>query len=181
MEVPQVDNNELLMEAPAGNMDAQAAQDLSVYVPEKIRKPGEIGFALLGIVPGVLGYYFALDMTSDSYSSPSVFPKIASVIIMACGIVSLTKALRRAKPPAGSETLVQYLLPRDVVFVIGMLVVYCIALPTVHFIPSSYVFMVVGMIYLHRGRKILQSLIISAVALALLVAVFRYVFLVILP
>lgn len=176
-----MDSNELLVEAPAGNVDANAAQDLSVYVPEKVRKPGEIGFAALGILLGMLGYYFALDMTSDTYSAPSVFPKIASIIIMACGAVSLLKAVRREKPPAGSETVFQYLLPRDVVFVICMLVAYSIALPIAHFIPSSYVFMVVGMIYLHRGKKILQSLIISALALAVLVAVFRYVFLVILP
>lgn len=154
--------------------------DLSVYVPEKVRKPGELGFAILGIVLGILGYYFAMDMTSETYSSPSVFPKLASTIIIACGAVSLRKALKRSAPPAG-ETVFGYLLPRDVLVVLIMLVLYCIALPRLHFIPSSYAFMVAGMIYLHRGKKIVQSLIYSALALLVLVVVFRYLFLVILP
>jgi hypothetical protein len=158
----------------------EQSRDLSAYVPEKIRKPGEIGFALIGIVFGILGYYFALGMTSDTYSSPSVFPKIASVIITACGLVSLVKAARREHPEAGA-TVLQYLFPRDVVFMLVMLFAYCLALPRLHFAVSSYLFMAVGMIYLHRGKKILQSLIYSGIALALLVAVFRYVFLVILP
>ena len=41
--------------------------------------------------------------------------------------------------------------------------------------------MVAGMIYLHRGKYIWQSFVISAAAMAVLVAIFRYVFLVILP
>lgn len=159
---------------------ANVPQDLSVYVPPKIRKPGEIGFALIGIVFGVLGYYFALDMTSDTYSSPSVFPKLSSLVIIACGLVTLVKTVKRQPPPAG-ETVAGYLLPRDVVVVLLMLSAYCVALPKLHFIPSSYAFMVFGMIYLHRGKQIVQSCVYSAIALAVLVLVFRYLFLVILP
>jgi putative tricarboxylic transport membrane protein len=161
--------------------ETPASRDLSVYVPEKVRKPGEVVFALLGTFFGVFGYCFALEMTSDSYSAPSVFPKTASVLIIACGAVSLVKALRREKAPSGEATLFGFLLPRDVLFVLGMLVVYCLALPYLHFIASSYLFMVAGMIWLRRGEKIFQSLIVSAATLAILVAVFRYVFLVILP
>ena len=159
----------------------EQVKDLSVYVAEKVRKPGEIGFALLGTLLGVLGYYFAMGMTSDSYAAPSVFPKIASTIIIVCGLICLARSLRKEKPPAESSSVFRYLLPKDVVFVLGMLVVYCIILPYAHFIPSSYAFMVTGMIYLHRGKKIVQSLFISAGALAVLVGIFRYVFLVMLP
>ena len=161
-------------------LQQEEVQDLSVYVPEKVRKPGEIGFAVLGVLFGVLGYYFAMDMTSETYSSPSVFPKLASLIIIACGGVSLYRAIKRQAPPKG-ETVFAYLLPRDVLVVLLMLVAYCVALPKLHFIPSSYAFMVAGMIYLHRGKKIVQSLIYSAIALLVLVVVFRYLFLVILP
>jgi hypothetical protein len=41
--------------------------------------------------------------------------------------------------------------------------------------------MVIGMVYLQRGKNIIRALLISAVSLAVLVAVFRYLFLVILP
>ena len=144
------------------------------------RKPGELGMAAIMFLLGALGYYFALDMTSGEYSSPSVFPKFASVIIMAGSAYNLLKALGRGKPGI-TDGLVKYLLPVDVVVIVLLLIAYCIALPHLHFIPSSYAFMVIAMVYLQRGKKIPQALIISALFLALLVAVFRYLFLVILP
>ena len=163
-----------------GAVEEIKGKDLSVYVPEKVRKPGEIGFALLGTMFGMLGYYFAMGMTSGSYSAPSVFPKIASSLIVIFGLTCLAKAFVKDKP-AQSETVFHYLLPKDVIFMLMMLVVYCIVMPYAGFISSSYVFMVVGMIYLHKGKKIAQSIFISAGALAALVVVFRYIFLVILP
>ncbi len=159
----------------------EAARDLSVYVPEKHRKPGETAFAIIATVFGVLGYYFALDMTSENYSSPSVFPKLASVIIIICGLTCICKACKKEAPEAGSPSVLKYLLPKDVIVVLALLLAYCIALPRLHFIVSSYIFMVIGMIYLHRGKYIWQSFVISAAAMAALVVVFRYVFLVILP
>jgi len=160
---------------PAGTV-----KDLSKYVPEARRKPGELGTAAIMFLIGALGYYFALDMTSGEYSSPSVFPKLASTVIMACSAVNFLKALRRDKP--GTETtLTGYLLPMDVVVVVVLLVAYCVALPRLHFVASSYAFMVIGMVYLQRGKNIVRALLISAVSLAVLVAVFRYLFLVILP
>lgn len=175
-------NSEIAANAAAVNMaeHLDEPKDLSVYVPETVQKPGEVAFNLMWVLFGVLGYYFAMDMTSDTYSSPSVFPKFASVIIIFCAGISLFKAVKRAKPAEG-ETAIKYLLPRDVAVIIGMVAAYCFALPVLHFIPASYIFLVAGMVYLHRGKKILQSCIYSAIALAVLVLVFRFLFLVILP
>lgn len=161
--------------------DLPESHGLAEYVEETERKPGEIVFCLLGTMIGVLGWYFALDMTSDSYSSPSVFPKITSSIIILCGIITLFKSVRRNPPAKDSPGALQYLLPRDVFVIIGMLLVYCLVLPILHFIPASYLFMVAGMVYLHRGKNIVRCLVYSAIALLVLVLVFRYLFLVILP
>lgn len=162
-------------------LTAGEPQDLSVFVPEKVRKPGEIAFALIWIIIGALGYYFALDMTSDSYSAPSVFPKLSSTVILLCGAVILAKALKKEKAEAGGAGVFQFLLPRDVLVMISLVLLYCVALPNLHFVPSSFVFLAAGMIYLYRGRKIALPVIVSACTLAVLVAIFRYVFLVILP
>lgn len=159
----------------------EAAKDLSVYVPETVRKPGEIVFACMGVLLGVLGWYFAMDMGGDTYSSPSVFPKIASTVIILCGSSTLLKALKKSPPPADSESAFSYLLPKDVLVMLLMLIAYCVILPHLHFIPSSYLFMVAGMIYLQHGKNIVRSLIYSAIALLVLVIIFRYLFLVILP
>ncbi|HHX58969.1 MAG: tripartite tricarboxylate transporter TctB family protein [Synergistaceae bacterium] len=170
---------EFSAEAAAGET-AGTIKDLSKYVPEARRKPGELGMAAITFLLGALGYYFALDMTSGEYSSPSVFPKLASTLIMACSAFNFYKALRKEKREA-SVTLTGYLLPMDVVVVLVLLVAYCFILPRLHFVASSYAFMVIGMVYLQRGKNIIRALLISAVSLAVLVAVFRYLFLVILP
>ena len=162
-------------------IEKEEARDLSSYVPERHRKPGETAFAIIATVFGVLGYYFALGMTSENLSSPSVFPKLASTIIIICGVICIYKSCKKEAPAADSPSVFRYLLPRDVIVILALLLAYCIALPRLHIIPSSYVFMVAGMIYLHRGKYIWQSFVISAAAMAVLVAIFRYVFLVILP
>ena len=165
-----------------GNASDEAAspKDLSTFVPEARRKPGELGIAAIGFLIGALGYYFALDMTSGEYSSPSVFPKLASTVIMLCSAVNFFRAVKREKPEA-APSLARFLFPGDVVVVLCFLVAYCVALPRLHFIASSFAFLVVGMIYLQRGKNIVRALLVSAAALAVLVAVFRYLFLVILP
>ncbi len=175
------------MEEPkgmAGNGPAQGtslpAKDISKYVPETRRKPGELGIALVAFLIGALGYYFALGMTSGKFSSPSVFPKLASALIMALSAFNFVKALHRDKPEE-SSSLGRYLFPADVVVILLLLVAYCVVLPRLHFIASSYLFMVLAMVYLQRGKKILRAVLVSALALAVLVAVFRYLFLVILP
>ncbi|MGI6784017.1 MAG: tripartite tricarboxylate transporter TctB family protein [Aminivibrio sp.] len=166
-----------LPEAPEA---APAVKDLSVFVPEAHRRPGELGAAALGFLLGALGYYFALDMTSGEYSSPSVFPKFASALIMACTGVILLRGLKKDKQKDGPG-LAAFLLPMDVVVVLILLVAYCVALPWLRFVPSSFLFMVIGMVYLQRGKNIVRAVLISAASLAVLVAIFRFLFMVILP
>ncbi len=156
-------------------------KDLSTFVSEAHRKPGELGFAAFGFIIGALGYYFALDMTSGEYSSPSVFPKLASTIIMVCSAVNFLRTLRRERPEASAPSLAKFLLPGDVVVVLVLLTAYCILLPRLHFIASSFAFLVAGMVYLQRGKNVIRAIVISAASLAVLVAIFRYLFLVILP
>ena len=98
------ESREFLAEGAAGTV-----KDLSKYVPEARRKPGELGMAVLMFLLGALGYYFTLDMTSGEYSSPSVFPKLASMVIMACSAVNFFKAVRREKPEAEATLIAQAL------------------------------------------------------------------------
>jgi hypothetical protein len=174
------ESKEILAEGNAAE-GAASLKDLSTFVPEAHRKPGELGIAAITFLIGALGYYFALDMTSGEYSSPSVFPKLASTVIMLCSAVNFFRAVKREKPEATAPSLARFLFPGDVVVVLCFLVVYCIALPKLHFVVSSFAFLALGMIYLQRGKHIVRALLVSAVSLAVLVAVFRYLFLVILP
>lgn len=175
-------NSEQNREAiPVNEAPKEPQRDISTFVPEKHRKPGETAFAMLATMVGILGYYFAMGMTSENLSSPSVFPKIASVIIVLCGIICIYRSCKKEAPEEGTPNVFHYLLPKDVLVILILLLIYCLVLPKLHFIISSYAFIAIGMIYLHRGTYIWQSLAISAGAIALLVVIFRYVFLVILP
>lgn len=165
----------------AAEENAPVKKNLSDFVQETTLKPGERGFAILTIIFGALGYYFALGMTHDSLSAPSVFPKLASGIIMICGAVTLFKDIRYCKPADGKQPVWKFLIPKDVLFMLSCLIIYCVALPYIHFIAASYIFMVAGIIYLHHGKYVVKALIISAASLAVLVVIFHYIFMVILP
>lgn len=167
--------------ARSEGVSKETVRDLSTFVPEKRRKPGETAFAMLATMVGILGYYFAMGMTSENLSSPSVFPKISSVIIVICGLICVYNSSKKEAPAEGAPNIFNFLLPKDVLVILILLLVYCLVLPKLHFIISSYAFIAIGMIYLHRGKYIWQSLLISAIAITLLVVIFRYVFLVILP
>ena len=116
---------------------ATAVKDISVFVPEAHRKSGELGAAALAFLLGVLGYYFALDMTSGEYSSPSVFPKFASVIIMASSAFIFARGLKKEKEK-DAPGLFAFLLPMDVVAVVVLLVVYCMILPWAGLCPLLF-------------------------------------------
>lgn len=147
-----------------------------------LRKPGELGFSVLAFVFGALGYYFAMDMTSGELSSPSVAPKVASVIIMVMALASFFKALtKKEKVEVSFSTLSKYLFTRDVLVVLVLLASYSIALPLLHFEIASFLFLVVALVYLQNFKRIPMCIAIAFVTIAVLVAIFTFIFKVMLP
>lgn len=145
------------------------------------RRPGEIGFAFLFVLFGALGYYFALDMTSGKYSSPSVAPKIASSVIMLMGLAELWKGLKKRSNGVDASRLFSFLFTREVLFVLVLLVLYSVLLPMLHFPLASFLFLMLALLYLHRWKKVGLCTAISVGTVVVLVGVFKYVFQVMLP
>ena len=159
---------------------AQTGQSVEVQKTE--RKAGELGFSTLAILFGAAGYYFALDMTSGELSSPSVAPKMASIIIMIMGTISLFKAITKKKAiKVTPSILFSYLFSRDVLVILVLLAAYSVALPTLHFPVASFLFLVIALVYLQNFKKIPMCLGIAAGMLAMLIAIFTYIFKVQLP
>ena len=79
--------------------------------------------------------------------------------------------LRRAAKEVLSEVFLVYT---------AVIIVYTILIGPVHFLPSSFMFLFVSMIYL-KGSTFFKSLIISAVSLGGIYFIFQYVFRVVLP
>lgn len=162
-------------------IEHQTSNNVTEVSKEPCRKRGELGLAVILFLFGAAGYYFAIGMTSETYSSPSVFPKLISFLIMLFSVVIFFQARKRHRPDENEPPLFAFLFPKDVFVLITLLVVYAVVLPYLHFIAASYLFLVTGIIYLQRGKNKLRAFIISAAALAILVVIFRYIFMVILP
>ena len=62
----------------------------------------------------------------------------------------------------------------------AIIIVYMIFIEPLHFLPSSFAFLFVSMLYL-KGSTFFKSLIITAVSLAGIYFIFQYVFRVVLP
>ena len=71
-------------------------------------------------------------------------------------------------------------LPRVFLIYVGIIIVYMILIQPLHFLPSSFAFLLASMIYL-RGSSIIKSLIITTITLAGIYVVFQYFFRVVLP
>lgn len=145
------------------------------------RKPGEIVFSLLLIFFGALGYYFGMDITSGELSSPSVAPKVASVVIMAMGGIEFFRVLKKQSVPVNPVILVKYLFTWDVLVILLLLSLYTVLLPVLHFSVASFLFLLASLLYLQRGKNLMLCGGIAVGSVALLVLIFTYIFKVQLP
>lgn len=143
--------------------------------------PGERMTALLIIILGMLGYYFAMDMTSETYYSPSVVPKLTSVVVAICAAAALFRTRSKDKNPLNWYGTLKYFLPKDVLVLLTFLVIYSFMLPLAGFNIASAAFLFAAMAYLQNWKDLIRAAIISVITVAVLYLVFRYLFLVILP
>jgi len=86
---------------------------------------------------------------------------------------------RTTRPGAGERFLGEILSIRIVVFA-ALIVGYMLALQPLGFIIASYLFLSAAMLFLYRGR-ILLTLAVSALSVAVIYVLFRFVFVVVLP
>jgi hypothetical protein len=118
----------------------------------------------------------------EHLSSSGAFPILIGSILMATsirilwknreryGAVTLGRELRLVRP---------FALPRNVVGYAGILFLYILTTSTLHFLASSYLFLVGSFVFL-RGASFVRSLIIGAAMLTGIYLLFQTVFKVIL-
>lgn len=150
-------------------------------VTTSICNPGEKTTAICIIMIGVLGYFFAMKMTSENYYSPSVIPKLTSIMIGFFGIVAFYKTRSKQTCTLSFLQMLQYYFPKDVFALLLLLIVYSVILPFAGFNIASILFLCTAMTYLQRGKHVVLSVIVSILSVAILFLVFRYLFLVVLP
>jgi hypothetical protein len=112
--------------------------------------------------------------TFDSPSAAGAFPLAAGLVMTGAALAAAVAATRRARPAAGP------ILPRDVA-VLGLLVLgYIAGLDAAGFVPASALFLFLAIAWLQRGG-LLRAALVAAAAVAIVWAVFRLLFRILLP
>lgn len=121
----------------------------------------------------------------SSISSAGTFPMAAAAVMVLAMVSILLKNRRLNKPDAGGVKGEMRLAARQVLPVIflvytTLVISYIILIQPLHFLPSSFLFLLLSMIYL-KGGTILKAIIISAATLGFIYIMFQYFFRVVLP
>jgi len=144
-------------------------------VTDTVRPPGEALFcwALVLLGAGVTWQAAGIGFF-DSPSAAGAFPLAAGLAMTLAALVASVAATRRGMPGAGP------VLPRDVAAIGALVLAYMAGLEAVGFVAASFLFLLLAIGWLQRGGW-LRAALVAAVAVALVYAVFRLAFRVILP
>ncbi len=121
----------------------------------------------------------------SSISSAGTFPMGASAVMVIAMVFILLNNLTLKRIVTGGiknelRQAVTIVLPNVFLIYSIIVLVYIILIEPLHFLPSSFVFLLVSMIYL-KGGNVLKSLIISTITLGFIYVIFQYFFRVVLP
>ena len=167
---------------------ASPERPLTSNAMKKVRKlrAGENLFAwlMMGLSLFVLIQAYLISGFS-SISSAGTFPMVAAAIMVVAMALILLNNRKLVKPDAGGlkdelHQAAKQVLPKVFLVYTGVIIGYMILIRPLHFLPSSFAFLLVSMIYL-KGSTVIKSLIISILTLACIYIVFQYFFRVVLP
>ncbi|GGX99500.1 hypothetical protein GCM10007160_29010 [Litchfieldella qijiaojingensis] len=153
--------------------------------PERLQA-GERAFDWLLLLFSGAVFYQAYQITGfSSINSAGAFPIGLSLIMIASSIAVLVNHRRKEKPNTRGplDELTSFLrqhFPINVLVFCALAVAYLAAIQPFSFFVSTFAFLALTFIYLRQG-KIVSSLIISAVAIAVIYVLFTLVFRVYLP
>jgi putative tricarboxylic transport membrane protein len=121
----------------------------------------------------------------SSLSSAGTFPMGASAIMVVASIFILLNNLKLKKTAAGVwknelRQAVKTVLPNVFLIYSVIVIVYIILIKPFHFLPSSFVFLFISMIYL-KGCNVLKAFLISTITIGFIYLIFQYFFRVVLP
>jgi putative tricarboxylic transport membrane protein len=121
----------------------------------------------------------------SSISSPGMFPMVSASIMVLTTIILLIGNRKAEKPKTKTFWQESRQAAKDVftpVFLIytTIIIIYMIVIQPLHFLPSSFGFLLLSMIFL-KGSTPIKSLIISAATLGGIYFIFHSLFRVVLP
>ncbi|MCP8687598.1 tripartite tricarboxylate transporter TctB family protein [Marinobacterium sedimentorum] len=148
--------------------------------------PGEVTTVWLLLVFSLFVLYQAYRITGFSgLSSAGAFPLAAAFIMSATALYLVFDNLRLAHRQSADDhhpawLVINELMPLRIVLFTALIVAYMLLLQPLGFLFSTFLFLCSGFIYL-RGSTPLRSVLIAAVAVAVIYGLFHYLFRVVLP
>jgi putative tricarboxylic transport membrane protein len=153
--------------------------------PRKLQA-GENLFTWLLLLLSLFGLVCAYLISGfKSVSSPGTFPMIATAVMVVSIVMVILDNRKAQKPEADGlkdelRQAAKEIFPPVFLVYTGIVIVYMLIIQPLHFLPSSFAFLLVSMIYL-KGSTPLKSLLISAGTLGGIYLIFHYLFRVVLP
>ena len=146
-------------------------------------RPGERIFIWLLLALGIFALITALMIPNlENLSSSGVFP----IFVGSTLILTMVYVLRQSRKRYATATLRDecrqlpaFVLPITVVGYAGILLLYILITAPLHFIPSSFIFLVISFIFL-RAASPVRSVLLAAGSLAGIYILFQTIFKVIL-
>ena len=143
------------------------------------RLPGEGLFAIIMAVISLVAVWKAYGISGfEALSSPGAFPMAVSAVMLVAALIIVRHTL--VLPKSTIVTTAAAILPWRVLFMIGMVVLYALAIKPLGFLPTSFLFLFVSIQVLGGGSAI-RNLGYAALSLAIIYAIFRLVFAVLMP
>lgn len=149
-------------------------------------RAGENGFSWLLLLFSIFVLVQAYLISGfSSISSAGTFPMGASAVMVIAMVFILLNNLKLKRIVTDGlknelRQTVTSVLPNVFLVYSLIVIVYMILIKPLHFLPSSFAFLLVSMIYL-KGSNALKSLIISIATLGVIYLIFQYFFRVVLP
>jgi putative tricarboxylic transport membrane protein len=149
-------------------------------------RAGENAFTILLLAFSLFILVIAYRISGfSSISSPGAFPMAAGLVMLISAALVLVGNRKLEKPGAEGikdelKQAAKAVFPKEFIIYTFIIIGYMILIQPIHFIPSSFVFMVISMIVL-RGSGLVRSLLISAATLTCIYVIFEYFFRVVMP
>ncbi len=152
---------------------------------------GDLIFTVFLLSVGGFAYHHAMGMTSGTWYSPSIFPRLSSGLMMVLCLfhlgrigVEIRAAVKEGSLGLPSLGVLSYALKPSVVFMMAAVLAFAVALPIARFAPSTFLFLLVTMTF-YSGRFDLKAMLVYALIslgfVVFSVLVFKTVFKVLLP
>ena len=110
---------------------------------------------------------------SNNFTNPTTFPKLLSGFFIFVSAGHLLYVIRQNKTARESS---KFTFTRKQLILLGILTVYLIVLPIVHFIPATIAFMLILTAFLLPDGERKKGMVIGAVITAVLISAIYYLF-----